>query len=267
MFSTIQNNSNPRAKLENHKGGKIEDRYFKLYLEDLSRFCRLLVHRIDTDLVKTDPENYLGCVEDQIRSYKMYMLSVYKIFQHLDNLYLRNRKTSLHLEGAKIFKDKYMEKIEPDLIDRICGMLTKLKEGHHINSETVSFIIEHIGLCGFDETPTAITLQKPDKHSNPVFKLNNASPYETAYFKEKLINPLVHSIEQQYKEKSRDLLRMSTPEYVEEALRYLERNQLHLRSRGESRQGVLRLPLPQENRDRVGRELAGQRQRQDHYGQ
>lgn len=76
-----------------------------------------------------------------------------------------------------------MEKIQGDLVERLCFMLMRFKEGFYINGETVEFVIEHIGLCGFDETPTAITLQKPDKHSNPRFKLNGVSPYETGYFK------------------------------------------------------------------------------------
>jgi hypothetical protein len=68
---------------------------------------------------------------------------------------------------------------------------------------------------------TAITLSKPSKTDNPVFVLEASIPYETSYFKEKFISGLVRYVENQYREKSKDLLKMSTPEYVEEALRYI----------------------------------------------
>jgi hypothetical protein len=91
------------------------------------------------------------------------MYSVYKIFQHLDGMYLRNRKTSLFLEGAKIFRDKYIEQLIDELNGAIFSMLTRFKNGIKVNDEEVRFVIQHIGLCGFFESMTAITLIKPSK--------------------------------------------------------------------------------------------------------
>ena len=110
-------------------------------------------------------------VTDQVRHYKTYMYSVYKIFQHLDGMYLRNRKTSLFLEGAKIFRDRYIKPLLAELNQAIFELLSRYKEGIKIYEEDVEFAILHIGICGFYESITAITLQKPSRTENPTFVL------------------------------------------------------------------------------------------------
>lgn len=121
---------------------------------------------------------------EQIRHFKTYMYTIYKIFMHLDGMYLRNRKTSLFLDGAKIFRDHYIKVILKELNDAIFELLTRYKEGIKINEEEIAFAIVHIGYCGFVERSTSIALQKPKKTDNPQFVLENISPYETNFFKD-----------------------------------------------------------------------------------
>lgn len=66
---------------------------------------------------------------------------------------------------------------------RLFEQLRKYKEGITINVGAVAFVIEHIGLCGFEEIKGGIELEKPNKYANPIFVLNNISPYETNYFR------------------------------------------------------------------------------------
>jgi hypothetical protein len=162
VFTSIQKNSNPRNKAANINPIKIEELFFRLYNEDMSLFCALLTKKLRARM-DNDQESFIQAVTEQIRNYKTYMYSVYKIFQHLDGMYLRNRKTSLFLEGAKIFRDKYIEQLIDELNGAIFSMLTRFKNGIKVNDEEVRFVIQHIGLCGFFESMTAITLIKPSK--------------------------------------------------------------------------------------------------------
>lgn len=183
MFNSIQKNSNPRSKAANKDQPKIEELFSRLYNEDLGKFCELLVKKLRSR-IDTDREAFVEGITEQIRHYKTYMFSVYKIFLHLDGMYLRNRKTSLFLEGAKIFRDRYIKPLLAELNQAIFELLTRYKEGIKINEEEVETAIAHIGLCGFYDTMTAITLQKPSKTANPQFVLESSSPYETVFFKD-----------------------------------------------------------------------------------
>lgn len=221
VFNSIQKNSNPRNKAGNKDQPKIEEMFFKLYNDDLSRFCTLLVKKLRSR-IDSDREEFVESVTKQIRHYKTYMYSVYKIFLHLDGMYLRNRKTSLFLEGAKIFRDHYIKALLAELNEALFELLSRYKEGIKINEEDVEFAILHVGICGFYESMTSISLQKPSKTDNPNFILDGISPYETVFFKDEFVRELVKYVEQQYRDKSKELLKMSTPEYVEEALRYID---------------------------------------------
>jgi hypothetical protein len=120
-----------------------------------------------------------------------------RMFQQLDGMYLRNQKNSTFLEGANIFRDKFIEQLIDELNRAIFSMLTRYKSGAKINEEEISFVIQHIGFCGLLNPMSymSINLSKLSKTEVPVFCVEEGLPYETSYFKEKFIDSLIQYVE------------------------------------------------------------------------
>ncbi|EAR92331.1 cullin family protein (macronuclear) [Tetrahymena thermophila SB210] len=208
--SSQEPTANKDEKIQNN-----EERLFNWFKQLIKEY--LLGDVQESNLIM-DQEQYIEKVYKQYKNFQIYLHWLSRLFYYLDQFFLKNKNSTLHVEGFKIYRDDYFQIINNKLFNHIVNFQKMAREDQSIPRETVKRLIQIYQEVGFKKT---VKLKKIANSSEFAYEVDDGSKYYEDNFQAKFADEM----EQYYLKRVNEWSNLSTPEYVEQALKSLQKEE------------------------------------------